>query len=73
MCICEDITLEKKKFYWEVFTAEHYTGCRANYPRHGPCPALPELDEPAIWRLELYKRLGFPPLDESMAAAAVDC
>lgn len=130
MLICEDITLEKKKFYWEVVTVEHYTGCHTHCPRHGPClswshsadpvhidalraflaqtskyldkcnrllstqmneslhalkahyanklfcwggswtarvcVALLDVNEPSVWRLELYNRLGFPPLDDAV-------
>ena len=34
--ICEDITIEKKKFYWEVVTVEHFTGFHDHCPPHGP-------------------------------------
>lgn len=34
LLLCEDITLEQKKFYWEVVTAEHFAGNHEHCPRH---------------------------------------
>lgn len=42
--ICEDITVEKKKYYWETVTVEHYTGFHKHCPPHGPA---------TIWKYSL--------------------
>ena len=34
LLLCEDITLELKKFYWETVTVEHFSGNHENCPLH---------------------------------------
>ena len=39
LLLCEDMTLERKKFYWETVTAEHFAGNHEHCPQHSQVSA----------------------------------